>query len=120
MAFWNAPLDDPDHARHAVAAALAMVEATSQLNAELAREAEAAGFEPTPVSVGVGVNTGTCVIGNMGSDMRFDYTAIGDAVNLASRLEGLTRVYGVDVVIGEETARLVRTTTPCASSTGSR
>jgi adenylate cyclase len=110
MAFWNAPLDDPDHAAHAVGAALDMVRAIERVNAELATE------EPAPprIGVGVGVNTGECVVGNLGSDKRFDYSALGDAVNLASRLEGQTRVYEVPVLIGEETARLVAGRFPLA------
>ena len=104
MAFWNAPVEDPDHQAHACEAALAMHRALADLNAE--REAEAApGEEFIPLRLGVGVNTGTAVVGNMGSDMRFDYSVLGDAVNLASRLEGQSRTYGVDTVLGEETAR---------------
>jgi adenylate cyclase len=106
MAFWNAPLDDPDHALHAVEAALGIVVALGALNAEIAAEAKG-GAPPLHLRVGVGINTGGCVVGNMGSDIRFDYSAIGDAVNLASRLEGQTRNYDVPILIGEETARLV-------------
>lgn len=103
MAFWNAPLDDPDHARHAVEAGLAMLAALEALNAQLAAEAGAG--PATRLNIGVGINTGECIVGNMGSKMRFDYSAIGDAVNLASRLEGQTRNYGVPILLGEETAR---------------
>jgi len=106
MAFWNAPLDDPAHAIHAVEAALAMLEGIDRLNAALA--AEAAG-EPAPrLAVGVGVNTGVCVVGNMGSDQRFDYTALGDAVNYASRLEGASKLAGVPLLLGAATAAAVR------------
>lgn len=107
MAFWNAPLDDPDHAPHAVEAALGMMAALEALNGELAAEA-AAGEPAMAFRIGIGINTGSCVVGNMGSAKRFDYTALGDAVNLASRLEGLTKDYAVTLLLGEETARLAR------------
>ena len=103
MAYWNAPLDDSEHARHACEAALAMSGALDRLNAELAAEAAAGGPAPVRIRAGIGINTGECVVGNMGSNQRFDYSVLGDAVNLASRLEGLSRQYGVDIVIGEET-----------------
>jgi adenylate cyclase len=104
MAFWNAPLDDADHARNALRAALAMKKALAKVNAELAAEATREGRKPLEVAIGIGINTGRCSVGNMGSDQRFDYTALGDTVNLASRLEGLTRGYGVGVIVGEDTA----------------
>ena len=103
MAYWNAPLDDPEHARHACEAALAMCAALRRLNADLAAEAAADGRTPVRINAGIGINTGECVVGNMGSDQRFDYSVLGDAVNLASRLEGLSPQYGADIVIGEET-----------------
>jgi len=103
MAFWNAPLDDPDHAKHACESALAMRGELQKLNAELAAEAEAEGAPPMQLNIGVGVNTGECVVGNMGSQQRFDYSVLGDAVNLASRLEGQSKNYGVTIVIGEST-----------------
>src|SRR5216683_387602 len=103
MAFWNAPLDDPDHAKNAVQAAQAMRRKLVELN-HLWR------IEPAyqvflPVRVGIGINTGECVVGNFGSQQHFDYSLLGDPVNLASRLEGLGKVYGIDLVIGEETAQ---------------
>ena len=103
MAFWNAPLDDPEHAYNACASSLAMFDALRILNAERKLEAEEAGTEFLSLNVGVGINTGDCVVGNMGSEQRFDYSVLGDAVNLAARLEGQSKNYGVDVVIGEVT-----------------
>ncbi|MFQ6184130.1 CHASE2 domain-containing protein [Sinorhizobium meliloti] len=106
MAFWNAPLDDPDHAVHAVQAARDMLAALGGLNAELEAEAKAAGRPPKALRIGIGINTGECVVGNMGSARRFDYSALGDAVNLASRLEGASKDYGVPLLLGESTATL--------------
>ncbi|SCB57521.1 adenylate cyclase [Rhizobium aethiopicum] len=110
MAFWNAPLDDPDHALHAVRASLAMQAAISRLNGQLEREAAALGRKPHVLKMGVGINTGECIVGNMGSTRRFDYSCLGDSVNLASRLEGASKNYGVALLLGEETARLVANT----------
>ncbi len=101
MAFWNAPIDDPDHVRHACDAALAMQAKTLELNQVLKAEAEAEGRAYVPIKIGVGVNSGEVFVGNMGSDQRFDYSVIGDDVNLASRLEGQTKTYGVGIVVGE-------------------
>lgn len=106
MAFWNAPLDDGEHARHAVTAALDMLEAMATLNADLRAEAAAAGTPYHMLRIGIGINTGDCVVGNMGSSQRFDYSVLGDAVNLASRLEGASKTYGVPLLIGERTAEL--------------
>jgi len=98
MAFWNAPLDDPDHAKNAVAAAQDMRRRLVELN-------EAWVGEGRPeLHIGIGVNTGECSVGNFGSHQRFNYSLLGDPVNLSSRLEGLTKQYGVDLIIGEETA----------------
>ncbi|EJC80072.1 putative transmembrane sensor domain protein [Rhizobium leguminosarum bv. trifolii WSM2297] len=110
MAFWNAPLDDPDHALHAVRASLAMQAAISRLNTQLEREAATLGRKPHVLKMGVGINTGECIVGNMGSTRRFDYSCLGDSVNLASRLEGASKNYGVALLLGEETARLVADT----------
>ncbi|MDB5410379.1 MAG: adenylate cyclase [Rhodospirillales bacterium] len=107
MAFWNAPLHDADHAEHAVRAAQAMRHRLVELNVEWRRRAEAEGRIFTTVEMGIGINTGECSVGNMGSQQRFDYSVLGDAVNIASRLEGLTKLYGVDCIIGESTAALV-------------
>ena len=97
MAFWGAPVAMPDHARLAVDAALAMLQAMRELNAE--RAAQGA----PPVLVGIGLNTGVMSVGNMGSDLRRAYTVIGDAVNLAARLEALSRVYDVELIASEAT-----------------
>jgi adenylate cyclase len=104
MAFWNAPLDDPEHAQNAVRAAQAMRRELVELNHGWESEALAAGKSFKPVRIGIGINTGECVVGNFGSQEHFDYSLLGDPVNLASRLEGLGKVYGVDLIIGEDTA----------------
>jgi adenylate cyclase len=101
MAFWNAPLDDPDHAEHAVATALQMMESLDEFNAEIVKEGIPA------FGMGLGINTGTVVVGNMGSTQRFDYTCLGDSVNLASRLEGQSKPYGVRIILGPHTAEAV-------------
>jgi len=103
MAFWNAPLDDPDHVANAVGAAQAMRRKLVELNHLW--QAEAAYQIFLPVRIGIGLNTGECVVGNFGSQQHFDYSLLGDPVNLASRLEGLGKIYGIDLVIGEETAQ---------------
>ena len=95
MAIFNAPLDIDEHEKRAVACAQDMRTAMRMLQKEL----------PEPIAIGIGVNTGEAVIGNMGSDNRFDYSAIGDAVNTAARLESATKEAGVDILIGESTAK---------------
>jgi adenylate cyclase len=104
MAFWNAPLDDADHAQNAVRTALQMMESLDEFNREISAEGI------PPFGMGLGINTGTVVVGNMGSDQRFDYTCLGDSVNLASRLEGQSKPYGVRIVLGQRTSELVRGT----------
>ena len=104
MAFWNAPMDDPDHAAHACRAALAMTAELERLNATWQAEAGASGATHPRIELGIGINTGLCCVGNLGSPRRFDYSIIGEAVNVASRLEGVTRTYGVPVIAGEATA----------------
>ncbi|MDP6717151.1 MAG: adenylate/guanylate cyclase domain-containing protein, partial [Pirellulaceae bacterium] len=103
MAFWNAPLDDDTHVTHGCASALAMLAACRELNRERAVEDEAQGRLHKPIRIGIGINTDEVCVGNMGSDQRFDYSVLGDGVNLASRLEGQCKTYRVDVVIGERT-----------------
>jgi adenylate cyclase len=102
MAFWNAPLDEPAHAKMALRTGLQMMESLDEFNAEVVKEGV------PPFGMGLGINTGSVVVGNMGSDQRFDYTCLGDSVNLASRLEGQSKSYGVRIILGPETARLVR------------
>jgi len=98
MAFWNAPLDCQDHAELAVKSAEEILDATKKLNEELSP------LNLPPINVGIGISTGECIVGNMGSEVRFDYSVIGDAVNLGARLEGQTRNYdGVDVLLSERT-----------------
>ncbi len=108
MAFWNAPLDDKEHQLNACEAALDMLERIDELNQEREIEAEDGGHTYIPINVGVGLNTGTCVVGNMGSDLRFDYSVLGDSVNLASRLEGQSKDYGFPIIIGSKTAMAVK------------
>ncbi|HVX98866.1 MAG TPA: adenylate/guanylate cyclase domain-containing protein [Pseudorhodoplanes sp.] len=107
MAFWNAPIDDPEHEINACKAALAMLRKVDALNAEREIEANETGQRFIPIRIGVGLNTGQCVVGNMGSDLRFDYSVLGDSVNLASRLEGRSKSYGTPIIIGSGTAAKV-------------
>ncbi|HVR92187.1 MAG TPA: adenylate/guanylate cyclase domain-containing protein [Novosphingobium sp.] len=99
LAFWNAPLDDPDQYANAATAALEMHARLTALNAE-----KVGGTEPWPgeVRIGIGLNAGPCCVGNMGSAQRLSYSLIGDTVNLASRLEGLTKFYGIGIALGED------------------
>jgi adenylate cyclase len=103
MAFWNAPVADDNHARHACRAALRMLDAVDELNRQRAVRASQTGDLCEPVRIGIGLNTGRCVVGNVGSPQRFDYSILGDVVNIASRLEGETKVYGAPVIVGEAT-----------------
>lgn len=108
MAFWNAPMDHQDHERAACTAALQMKQAVADLNEVRRQEAAEDGRTHMPLFIGIGINTGSCVVGNMGSDNRFDYTAMGDPVNLASRLEGQSRYYGTSIIVGSSTEAAVR------------
>jgi adenylate cyclase len=98
MAFWNAPLDVPHHARLACLAALGMTKRVR----ELGEEAQATGADRA-IRIGVGINSGECYVGNLGSEQRFNYSVLGDPVNVASRLEGQTKTYGVEIIVGDTT-----------------
>ena len=102
MAFWNAPIDDGQHEEHAVQAALEMQEELVILNKELESE------NLPIINIGIGINTGEALVGNMGSDQRFDYSVIGDAVNLAARLESSSKTLGKTLVVGEQTAKAAK------------
>ncbi|WP_024517754.1 adenylate/guanylate cyclase domain-containing protein [Bradyrhizobium sp. Tv2a-2] len=104
MAFWNAPLDDAQHEINACEAAVDMLECIEQLNQVREQEAKDGGPVYIPIHVGIGLNTGAGVVGNMGSDLKFNYSVLGDAVNLASRLEGQTKEYGFPIIVGSKTA----------------
>ena len=104
MAFWNAPLpeDQITHRIKAIEVAIKMQLELTTLNIQLIKE------DKSPLAIGIGINTGRVVVGNMGSDQRFDYTCLGDGVNLAARLEGQTKAYGVGILLGQETVNLIR------------
>ncbi|MDA0831097.1 MAG: adenylate/guanylate cyclase domain-containing protein [Proteobacteria bacterium] len=99
MAFWNAPVDVPNHPRIACEVAIGMMIALEVLNKELISSGRIA----EPLKIGIGLNTGEVTVGNLGSEQRFDYSCLGDAINLGARLEGLSKAYGVPIVIGEAT-----------------
>ena len=105
MAFWNAPLDDAEHAGNACRAALDMLKEIEKLNELTAKEDAATGRRHIPIRVGIGINTAMSCVGNLGSEQRFDYSVIGDGVNVASRLEGQTKFYGVPILVGESVAQ---------------
>jgi adenylate cyclase len=108
MAFWNAPLDDKQHQLNACEAAVDMLERVGKLNKVREEEAREGGYAHIPLNIGVGLNTGTCVVGNMGSDKKFNYSVFGDSVNLASRLEGQSKQYGFPIIVGSNTALAVK------------
>ena len=99
MAFWNAPLEVKHQRQMAIKSSHQMLAHLKDLNVELEKDGS------LPINVGIGLNTGEVVVGNMGSDQRFDYSCLGDAVNLAARLEGQSKEYGVKIILGEETAK---------------
>ena len=103
LAFWNAPLDNPDQFRDGARAALAMLAKLDELNREM--PASMGEVWPEQVKIGIGLNSGLCCVGNMGSRQRLSYSLIGDTVNMASRLEGLTKQYGVPIIVGSALAR---------------
>jgi adenylate cyclase len=99
MAFWNAPIETPNHKQLAVKSALEMIEKLKELN-------DSQGFgEGNKLNIGIGINSGKAVVGNMGSEQRFDYSVLGDAVNLASRLEGVSKNYDATLIVGEDTVK---------------
>jgi adenylate cyclase len=108
MAFWNAPLGDNEHQINACEAAIDMLEKIDALNKIREVEAQESGITFFPINVGVGLNTGICTVGNMGSDIKFNYSVLGDAVNLASRLEGQTKEYGFSIIVGSKTAMAIK------------
>ena len=103
MAFWNAPLNVPEHELKACAAALQIMDRVAILNRERQEEANAAGQPFLPLRIGIGINSGRCLVGNLGSDLRFNYSVLGDPVNVAARLEGQTKYYGFPIIIGSKT-----------------
>jgi adenylate cyclase len=106
MAFWGAPSDDPAHAPRALEAARAMLAAMEDVERRF--RAVLAGYVDLPrveIGISIGINSGECVVGNLGSRRRFDYSVLGDPVNVASRLEGLCKNYDTPLLVGEETAR---------------
>lgn len=107
MAFWNAPIDVEPHGRMAILAAYEMRAELARINQRFAEESARTGDKLIEIRIGMGLNSGICCVGNMGSDQRFDYSVLGDTVNTASRLESLSPAYFVDLVIGEETAGAV-------------
>ncbi|MEP1208251.1 MAG: adenylate/guanylate cyclase domain-containing protein [Rhizobiaceae bacterium] len=113
MAFWNAPVPHEQHARSSCLAALKMLNDVDELNKQKKDEWEAIQNESErgplhQINIGIGINSGDCVVGNMGSELRFDYTCLGDPVNLASRLEGQSKPYGVLIILGQNTAVYVQ------------
>ncbi|MBL8672690.1 MAG: adenylate/guanylate cyclase domain-containing protein [Alphaproteobacteria bacterium] len=108
MAFWNAPIDDSEHAQNACRSALEMIRRREVLNVQFKAEAEQEKRKHVPLNIGIGVNTGLVCVGNMGSERKFNYSVLGDDVNLASRLEGQSKPYHVDFVIGENTEALLQ------------
>src|SRR5437588_1806680 len=105
MASWNAPVDDDEQEANACESALEMLARADKLNREFKREANQNGGKYMPLRIGIGLNTGPCGVGNMGSDFRFNYSVLGDTVNVASRLEARTKDYRIPIVIGEATAQ---------------
>jgi adenylate cyclase len=107
MAFWSAPLHVPQHEARACEAALLMLQRLAELNATLRSEAQDQRRPFAPMRIGIGITSGSCVVGNLGSDQHFNYSVLGDAVNLAARLEGQTKTYGVPILVGSSVAQAV-------------
>ncbi|HFE39024.1 MAG TPA: adenylate/guanylate cyclase domain-containing protein [Gammaproteobacteria bacterium] len=108
MAFWNAPLDDPNHAQNALKAAQEMMNAIADINDKLTTHNTV--LEGLTIRIGIGLNSGDCVVGNMGSQNRFDYSVLGDAVNVASRLESMTKIYKTGIIFGQDTYKSLHNT----------
>jgi adenylate cyclase len=104
MAFWNAPIDQENHRERAIEAAFNMQTALRELNEELGK------YDQDEMAIGIGINTGECIVGNMGSEQRFDYTVLGDSVNLASRLEGQSNNYGFPMILGQSSVAGISST----------
>ncbi|WP_375457907.1 CHASE2 domain-containing protein [uncultured Enterovirga sp.] len=107
MAFWNAPLDHPDHARAALRTALRMQSTVDEINRRLASDAPGATAAPEPLGLGIGLHTGPACVGNIGSVRRFDYSAIGDTVNTAARLEPMCKTYGIPIIVSSDVVAAV-------------
>ena len=107
VAIWNAPIDDPNHAKRACSAALGMLSQIEILNREMSSDVDGRNTETFRFDIGVGLGTGECVVGTIGSDQRFEYSALGKPVDRASRFEQATKTYGVKIIIGEETKAAV-------------
>ena len=103
MAFWNAPLTIEEPEKQALLAATAMLERIIQVNEDI--NAKLPGHKQVEIKIGIGINSGPCLVGNLGSEQRFDYSVLGDPVNLASRLESQCKAYGVELILGEDTAK---------------
>jgi adenylate cyclase len=108
MAFWNAPVDVSDHATRACRAALKMRAALSALNDADVFGFSARGFDDSRVKIGVGINAGLACVGNMGSQRRFNYSAMGDVVNVAARIESASKALNVDLLVSEDVVRRVK------------
>ena len=107
MAFWNAPLKEKDHPLLACESALAQIKSLKVFNKSIEKE------KLSPLVIGCGIHTGETIVGNFGSEDRFDYTALGDSVNVAARLEGLTKYYGVNIIISESTYSFIKDKLKC-------
>ena len=105
VAYWHAPLDDPNHAQNACLAVLEMHSKLKGLNEQWSAETQQSGKEFIPIRIRTGLNTGSCIVGNMGSNQRFDYSVLGDDVNLASRLEGANKFFGTYIMVSESTVK---------------
>ncbi len=103
VAYWNAPLDDPEHGKNACLAVLEMHESLKALNADWRAQAQEEGSRFVEIRIRTGLNTGPCIVGNMGSNQRFDYSILGDDVNIASRLEGANKFFGTYIMVSQAT-----------------